>query len=96
LPHELRLLAHADGQGRAQFQPRRVGRLLDAELGEQGRRPGEKQRANFSRRQARQLGLVAVDEAPAAARSALGQHGDTGAAQRVHVAKDRALRHFEA
>jgi hypothetical protein len=96
LPHELGLLAYARGQGGAELQPRGVRGFLEAELREQRGGAREEQRADLGRRQARQLRLVAVDEAPAAARAALGDHGHAGAAERVHVAQDRALRDLEA
>jgi hypothetical protein len=58
--------------------------------------PGEEQRLDLRSREACELGLVAVEEPPAAAHAALRHDRHAGAAQRVHVAQDRPFRALEA
>ena len=74
----------------------RIGLVLQPEIGHQPRRPRQKQRLDLSGAQAGELGLITFEQAPAAARSALGHHRHARAAQGIHVAENGALGNLQA
>ena len=95
LPHPLGAAAQLRRQRGIDLRLCRHEHGAQPELARRRRQPGEPERDRLVRREPGEPRLVAVDELDAAARSALGVHGNAGLAQRLDVAVDRSQRHLQ-